>query len=66
MFEEKDFEHDECVQRVCDAVAKINEDNLAKAFLSSLSTRTLYMRSAIACYCNVKDISPQQLCEKQG
>lgn len=58
MFEDKDITHDECVQRVCNAVAKINEDDLAKAFLSSLSTRTLYMRSAIACYRNVKDLSP--------
>lgn len=48
MFEPLTITHDECVQRLIDLHQIITKEQVAKAFLHSLSTRKLYLRSALS------------------
>ncbi|MCR8980046.1 hypothetical protein [Brevibacillus laterosporus] len=48
MFEPLTITHDECVQRLIDLHQIVTKEQVAKAFLHSLSTRKLHLRSALS------------------
>lgn len=50
MFDPLTISHDECVVQIAQIVAAISAEQVAKAFLSSLSSRRLDWRSGIASY----------------
>jgi len=50
MFEPLTISHDDCVKRIIEIASKIKIEEVAKAFLSSLSTRRLDWRSGIGSY----------------
>ena len=52
MFDPFSISHDDCVKKIVQLGKTITTDQVAKAFLSSLSTRRLDWRSAIASYSN--------------
>jgi len=56
MFEPFSINHDECIKSIKDLEHQISEDDIAKAFLSSLSSRRLDWRSALSTYSIVKNI----------
>lgn len=47
MFDPISMHHDECIERLKQVSGRITKQEVAAAFLSSLSTRELYLRSAI-------------------
>lgn len=50
MFDPITISHDECVERIVELAGLITMEQVAKAFLSSLSTRRLDWRSAVSSY----------------
>ena len=50
LFQERQLFHDELVASLLDEMRKASETNVASAFLASLSTRKLYLRSALGSY----------------
>lgn len=50
MFEPLTVSHDDCIERIIEIRNKITFEDVAKAFLSSLSTRRLDWRSSISSY----------------
>lgn len=60
MFDPLTISHDECINRIIKIVNSISVEQIAKAFLSSLSTRRLDLRSGIASYHIAKLISPHK------
>lgn len=52
MFDPITITHDECLKRYYNAIAKISKEQVIKAFICSLSTRSLYLRSAVTSYYN--------------
>ncbi|UNM96907.1 hypothetical protein MMG00_03380 [Ignatzschineria rhizosphaerae] len=50
MFDPLTLSHDDVIKRLHEVLVKISEDDLIKAFLASLSSRDLALRSAIASY----------------
>lgn len=48
MFDPLTASHDECVQKVVDIREMVTKEQVAAAFLHSLSTRKLYLRSALS------------------
>lgn len=58
MFDPLTISHDECINRIIKIAGAISPEQAAKAFLSSLSTRRLDWRSAIASYFSAAMISP--------
>ncbi len=50
MFDDETLTHDEMLKRTLEAYQKIDIQDIIKAFLSSLSTKALYQRSAITSY----------------
>lgn len=57
MFDPFSITHDECIKQINTLVNNISFDLVAKAFLSSLSTRMLSLRSGVASYFIAKQIS---------
>jgi len=55
MFDAFSITHDECMGIIAEFFEKVDLDILAKAFLCSLSTRKLYLRSVFASYFYLKD-----------
>lgn len=60
MFEPFSISHDACVEQIVDMTSQISFDRVTRAFLSSLSTRRLDWRSAVASYYLAKDIQKHQ------
>ena len=58
MFDPVTISHDECVEKIIQMVKDISSEHIAKAFLSSLSTRRLDWRSGIASYHIAKLFQP--------
>ena len=56
MFDPISIHHDECVARLKRVAEGIKKEELAAAFLSSLSTRALYLRSAILSWIFAKEL----------
>lgn len=56
MFDPITIHHDDCINQLLDLIDQISEESIIKAFLSSLSTRNLAHRSAIASYYLAKSI----------
>jgi len=50
MFDRITIDHNECIEKIIKTVSSIQIEDIAKAFLSSLSTRRLDWRSGIASY----------------
>lgn len=48
MFDPLTISHDECVKKVVEVHKRVTKEQAAKAFLHSLSTRKLYLRSALS------------------
>lgn len=57
MFDDSQLSHEKCVERLLSAVSKVTYDRLIEAFLSSLSNRKLYLRSAVASFYNAKKLT---------
>lgn len=57
MFDPISIHHDECVASLKRVVEGITKEHLVAAFLSSLSTRALYLRSAISSWVFAKELS---------
>lgn len=66
MFDPISLTHEECVERVCQAVASIREEQLVQAFVGSLSTRELHLRSVLSSYYNCKDLKPHKYKNRDG
>lgn len=60
MFEPLTISHDDCVKRIIEIANKISIEEVAKAFLSSLSTRRLHWRSGIGSYFIAKLFMPHK------
>jgi hypothetical protein len=60
MFDPLTILHDDCVKKIIEIVTKITIEDVAKAFLSSLSTRRLDWRSGIASYFIAKLFTPHK------
>lgn len=60
MFEPFSINHDECIKSIKELEKKISQHDIAKAFLSSLSTRRLDWRSALSSYAIAKIIPDHQ------
>ena len=60
MFDPLTISHDDCVTQIIASVNSISLEKVAKAFLSSLSTRRLEWRSGIASYYIAKLITPHK------
>ena len=60
MFDPLSISHDDCVSKIVELASEIPQDKLAKAFLSSLSTRRLELRSAIASWFIAKQLPPHR------
>jgi hypothetical protein len=60
MFEPLTITHNECLEKIFQILPKINDDFVAKAFLSSLSTRRLDWRSGLASYFIAKQLVPHK------
>ncbi|MGL4667902.1 MAG: hypothetical protein ACRCWR_08225 [Saezia sp.] len=58
MFAPLTISHDECLKQIFEALSKITQNQVAKAFLSSLSTRRLDWRSGLASYFIAKQLTP--------
>jgi len=56
MFEPFSINHDECIKAIKDLEHQISEEDIAKAFLSSLSSRRLDWRSSLSTYSIVENI----------
>lgn len=56
MFDSITIHHDDCINQLLDLIEQISEESIIKAFLSSLSTRNIAHRSAIASYYLAKNI----------
>lgn len=61
----KTVSHKECLERLSDAVSKITAEDVANAFLYSLSSRELQYRSALGSYWYAKAI-PYHECDSQN
>lgn len=66
MFDPISLTHDDCVNRICQSVQSIDKQIIIKAFVSSLSARKLYLRSAICSYFNCKNLSPHAYKNREG
>ncbi len=60
MFDPITISHDDCVDQIMETVNSISSEQVAKAFLSSLSTRRLDWRSGIASYYIAKLVVPHK------
>lgn len=60
MFDPLTISHDDCITQIIASVNSIPPEKVAKAFLSSLSTRRLEWRSGIASYYIAKLITPHK------
>lgn len=60
MFDPFSITHDECIENIHKYTEWISFDAICKAFLSSLSTRRLDLRSAIASYFIARQIRPHK------
>lgn len=60
MFDNLTITHDDCVEKIIRIANGINAENVAKAFLSSLSNRRLDLRSGIASYYIAKLFRPHK------
>jgi len=60
MFDNLTISHDDCVKRIIEIANKTTIEEVAKAFLSSLSTRRLDWRSGIASYFIAKLFTPHK------
>lgn len=56
----KTVQHGECLERISDALSHITPEDVANAFLYSLSTRALEYRSALGSYWYAKAIPPHE------
>ncbi|MDM1044832.1 hypothetical protein HX004_07130 [Myroides sp. 1354] len=60
MFDPRTISHDACLTLIFDILPKISTQHVAKAFLSSLSTRRLDWRSGLSSYFIAKQLTPHQ------
>ena len=60
MFDALTISHDDCVKQMIETVKSISKEQVARAFLSSLSTRKLDWRSGIASYYIAQLFIPHQ------
>ena len=60
MFEPISISHDECIASIVDLVATISKAQIAKGFLSSLTSRRLDLRSSLSSYSMAKHIPAHQ------
>lgn len=60
MFDPVCLTHDECIERINQAIAMIDEQMVIGAFVASLSSQKLYWRSAIVSYFNCIALSPHE------
>ncbi|KFC23964.1 hypothetical protein [Epilithonimonas lactis] len=60
MFDKLTISHDDCIKRIFEIANNIKIENVAKAFLSSLSSRRLDLRSGIASYFVAQRFAPHQ------
>jgi adenine-specific DNA methylase len=60
MFDDISISHDECVKEIIKLTQKISVDTAVKAFMASLSTRRLELRSGLASYFLAKAIPPHK------
>lgn len=60
MFEPISISHDECIASIVDLVATISKAQIAKGFLSSLTSRRLDLRSSLSSYSMAKRIPVHQ------
>ena len=58
MFDPFTISHDECIKEIIKLKESILNDTIARAFLSSLTTRRVDWRSALASYAIAKKIPP--------
>ncbi|MDR1888656.1 MAG: hypothetical protein LBQ81_04665 [Zoogloeaceae bacterium] len=58
MFDNITITHDECIKEIIKLTQKISIDTAVKAFMASLSTRHLELRSGLASYFLAKSIPP--------
>ena len=63
MFDKLSISHDDCVKRIIKAANGISKEQIAQAFLSSLSLHKLEWRSGIASYNAAKSIYKQEFQE---
>ncbi|MDR1976132.1 MAG: hypothetical protein LBQ18_04005 [Campylobacteraceae bacterium] len=60
MFDDITITHDECIKEIIKLTQKIPVDKAVKAFIASLSTRRLELRSGLASYFLAKAIPPHK------
>jgi hypothetical protein len=61
MFEPRRISHDEAIAEARDAAASIEPERVASAFLASLSTRRLDLRSALGSYAIARQLAMHQM-----
>lgn len=65
MFDAVSLSHDECIQKLKELhEQKITKEKAVRAFLHSLSTRKVYLRSAISSFALTHDLAPHTFAQR--